>query len=69
MLYEHSRRVPVNIAFQRHPETVLSEHAVDPRYPGKFATVDETAHAMRICVEVRRAVREQLKLPIDATDD
>ena len=47
----------------------LSEHAVDPRYPGKFATADETAHAMRICNEVRRTVRQQLKLPLDGTND
>ena len=46
--------------------SVLSEHAVDPRYPGKFATEDETGHAMRICDEVRQAVRERLKLPLDA---
>ena len=45
----------------------LSEHAVDPRYPGKFATAAETAHAMHICSEVRRAVREQLKLPLDSS--
>ncbi len=43
----------------------LSEHAVDSRYPGKFATADDTAYAMRICDEVRREIREQLKLPID----
>ena len=43
----------------------LSEHAVDPRYLGKFATADEAAHAMRICDEVRRAIREQLKLPLE----
>ena len=47
----------------------LSEHAVDPRYPGKFATAEETAHAMRICDAVRRAVREQLKLPLDVPDN
>ena len=47
----------------------LSEHAVDPRYPGKFATAEETAHAMRICNAVRRAVREQLKLPLDVADN
>ncbi|MYB93921.1 HEPN domain-containing protein [Candidatus Poribacteria bacterium] len=40
----------------------LSEHAVDPRYPGKFATADETAHAMHICNEVRRTIREHLNL-------
>ena len=45
----------------------LSEHAVDPRYPGKFATTDETAHAMHICVAVRQAVREQLKLPPESS--
>jgi HEPN domain-containing protein/predicted nucleotidyltransferase len=42
----------------------LSEHAVDSRYPGKFATAEDTAHTMRICDEVRQAVREQLKLPM-----
>ncbi|MDE0011163.1 MAG: HEPN domain-containing protein [Candidatus Poribacteria bacterium] len=47
--------------------SILSEHAVDPRYPGKFATADDTAHAMRICDEVRRAVRESLKLRIDSS--
>ena len=47
----------------------LSEHAVDPRYPGKFATAEETAHAMRICNEVRQAVRERLRLPLDAMPD
>ncbi len=46
----------------------LSEHAVDPRYPGKFATADETTHAMRICGKVRRAVREQLKLPLEPSE-
>ena len=43
----------------------LSEHAVDSRYPGKFATADDTAHAMRICDEVRQSIREQLKLPLE----
>ena len=47
----------------------LSEHAVDSRYPGKFATANDTAHAMQICDEVRQSIREQLKLPLDAADD
>ena len=47
----------------------LSEHVVDPRYPGKFATDGEAAHAMRICNEVRRAVRGQLKLPLDVENN
>ena len=47
--------------------SVLSGHAVDSRYPGKFATVDDTTHAMHICNEVRRAVREQLKLPLESS--
>ena len=49
----------------REDFSTLSEHAVDPRYPGKFATADEAAHAMCICNEVRQAVREQLKLRLD----
>lgn len=47
--------------------STLSEHAVDPRYPGKFATAAEAAHAMRICDEVRRSIREQLKLPLESS--
>ena len=49
--------------------SVLSEHAVDPRYPGKFASADDTAHAMHICDEVRQTVRKQLKLPFDAASN
>ena len=56
--------VPTMPAWQRWQAdfSKLSEHAVDPRYPGKFATVAETAPAMGICDEVRQAVRGQLKL-------
>ena len=46
----------------------LSKYTVATRYPGASATADETAHAVRICDEVRRAVREQLKLPVDVTN-
>ncbi len=62
--------VPVLPAWDawREDFSKLSEHAVDPRYPGKFATADETAHAMHICNEVRRAVRGQLKLPLTPED-
>ncbi len=49
--------------------STLSEHAVDSRYPGKFATADDTERAMQICNEVRQAVREQLKLPLDTPDN
>lgn len=63
--------VPVLPAWDawREDFSKLSEHAVDPRYPGKFATADEAAHAMRICNEVRQAVREQLKLPLDVENN
>ena len=40
----------------------LSRHAVATRYPGASATADNATHAMHICNEVRRAVREHLKL-------
>lgn len=43
--------------------STISGHAVDPRYPGKFATATETQHAMKICGAVRQAVRSELKLP------
>ena len=56
--------VPVLPAWDvwREDFSKLSEHAVDPRYPGKFATADETAHAMRICDEVRQSVRERVEI-------
>ena len=41
--------------------STISEHAVDPRYPGKFATALEAQHAMTTCRTVRQAVRSELK--------
>ena len=40
---------------------IITEYAVDPRYPGGSATADDTQHAMLICDEVRQAVRTQLE--------
>ena len=40
----------------------ITGYAVDPRYPGDSRTAEDTEHAMRICDEVRQAVRTQLKL-------
>ena len=42
--------------------SLLSKHAVTTRYPGDSATAENVEHAVRICDEVRQAVREQLKL-------
>ena len=41
---------------------IITEYAVESRYPGDSATADNTQHAMHICDEVRQAVRTQLKL-------
>ncbi len=41
---------------------IISTYAVDSRYPGDTATAENTQHAIRICDEVRQAVRTQLKL-------
>ena len=41
----------------------LTTHAVDFRYPGKSATADDAHHAMRICENVRQAIRESLAIP------
>lgn len=43
--------------------SALSEHAVDFRYPGKSATAENAEHAVKICNQVRQAVRKVLKLP------
>lgn len=42
--------------------TTLTKHAVDSRYPEQIATVSDAENAMRICREVREAVRSKLKL-------
>ena len=43
--------------------STISEHAVDPRYPGKFATDSEAEQAAEICIKARQAVRSELRLP------
>lgn len=47
--------------------STLTEHAVDFRYPGKFATENDAAHAIEICNQVRNTIREALKLPPNQT--
>lgn len=48
--------------------STISEYAVDPRYPGKFATATEAQEAMKICGRVRQAIRSELKLPQNALE-
>ena len=48
--------------------SILTEHAVDFRYPGKFATENDATHAIKICNQVRQEVREALKLPPNQTE-
>lgn len=43
--------------------SVIAPYAVEFRYPGKSATEENAQHAVRICAEVRQAVRAELKLP------
>ena len=43
--------------------STLTEHAVDFRYPGRFASEEDVEHATRICNLVRDAVRDTLKIP------
>ena len=39
---------------------IITEYAVESRYPGDSATADNAEHAMRICGEVRQTVRTLL---------
>ncbi len=43
---------------------VLTAHAVDFRYPGKSAKPSDSQHALKVCEEVRRAIRTDLGLPV-----
>ena len=42
---------------------IITEYAVDARYPGDSATAENTQHAMHVCDAVRQTVRTSLKLP------
>ena len=41
---------------------IITEYAVDARYPGDSATADNIQHAMHVCEAVRQTVRNTLKL-------
>ena len=41
---------------------IITEYAVEPRYPGDLRTAENAQHAKFTCDEVRQAVRAQLKL-------
>ena len=43
--------------------SAFSEDAIDYLYPGKYATAKDASQAIHICIEVRQAVRAELKLP------
>ena len=43
---------------------IITEYAVEPRYPGDSRTADNTQHARHISDAVRQAVRTHLELPI-----
>jgi len=41
---------------------ILTTHAVDFRYPGKSSSASDADHALKVCEEVRKAIRENLGL-------
>ena len=41
---------------------ILTTHAVDFRYPGKSSSATDADHAMKVCADVRKAVRGDLGL-------
>jgi HEPN domain-containing protein len=42
---------------------ILTTHAVDFRYPGKSSSAADAQHAMKVCEDVRTAIRANLGLP------
>ena len=43
--------------------SILTNHAVDFRYPGRFASDEDVEHATRICDLVRDTIRDTLNIP------
>ena len=70
----HELNVLLRLIVPAHPEwrawrTDFAEfkpHAVDVRYEKYFATAAQVEHAVRVCTEVRTAIRAALQLPNDA---
>ena len=48
--------------------SAFEPYAVDARYPGYLTTVEKVAHAVRVCTEVRREIRDALQLPNNEND-
>ena len=69
----HELNVLLNLIVPTHPEwgawqtdfADFQPHAVDVRYE-TFATAAQAEHAVRVCTEVRTAIRTVLQLPNDA---
>ena len=57
--------VPTETAWSRWQADflILTTHAVDFRYPGKSSSSADADHAMKVCEEVRTAIRNELGLP------
>ena len=72
----HELNVLLNLIVPTHPEwrawrTAFADfqpHAVDVRYE-TFATTADAEHAVRVCTEVRTAIRAVLQLPNDAPEE
>ncbi len=47
---------------------IITEYAVDARYPGDSATADNAQHAICVCDAVRHTIRTWLELPTDQLD-
>jgi HEPN domain-containing protein len=41
---------------------ILTTHAVDFRYPGKTSSAADADHALKVCEQVRRVIRQSLGL-------
>ena len=73
----HNLNALLNLVVPIHPEwhqwrtdfAKFKPHAVDVRYERYFATKADVEHAVRICNEVRTAIRAVLQLPNDAQEE
>ena len=73
----HELNVLLHLIVPTHPEwgawqtdfADFEPHAVDVRYEKYFATAAQVEHAVRVCNEVRAAIRAVLQLPNDAPEE
>jgi HEPN domain-containing protein len=65
VLLELCKTLLPNLATMKEGITELSSFAVEIRYPGAEATIEEASHNFNLAQEVRKMIRTYFQLPVE----